>query len=78
MPEIKRFKSKVKSSGPLPGAAHGGSGHMVGKTGAGPQSPGGTTGSAHNSPSRGFAHGGSGHMLGKSGSKPRTGGKTTP
>jgi hypothetical protein len=64
-------KGKIKSQGALRGAAHGGSGHMVGKTGAGPQSPGGTTGSAHNSPSRGFAHGGSGHMSGQNHSKPK-------
>ena len=71
MPEMKTYKSKVKSSGPLRGAAHGGSGHMLGKSGAGPQSPGGTTGSAHNSPSRGFAHGGSGHMIRGQKSKPK-------
>jgi hypothetical protein len=73
MPEVKRYTSKVKSSGPLPSnaRAHGGSGHMASKSGAGPQSPGGTTGSAHNAPSRAYVHGGSGHMSGKNTAKPK-------
>ena len=72
MAEMKTYKSKVKSSGPLPGAAKGGSGHMVGKTGAGTPKVAGTSGAAHGPASRGFAHGGSGHMVGKQKSKPAT------
>lgn len=60
---MKTFKDKVKSKSSPSNWGKGGSGHMVGQTGAGPQKSGGTTGSAHNSPGRGFAHGGSGHMI---------------
>ena len=70
MPEMKVYKDKQKSKS-SPSLAHGGSGHMVSKSGAGPQKPGGTTGSAHNSPSRAFAHGGSGHMIRGQKSKPK-------
>jgi len=72
MAEMKTYKSKVKSSGPLPADARakGGSGHMVGKTGAGTPKVAGTSGAAHGPASRGFAHGGSGHMVGKQKSKP--------
>lgn len=58
-------KGKIKSKSSPGNWAHGGSGHMVGKTGAGGPPSHGTSGSAHNSASRGFAKGGSGHMVGK-------------
>ena len=70
MAEMKVYKDKVKSSGPLRGAARGGSGHMVGKTGAGTPKVAGTSGAAHGPASRGPVKGGSGHMVGKQKSKP--------
>lgn len=53
-----------------PSYASGGSGHMVGKTGASPQKSGTTSGASHGSMSKGAVRGGSGHMVGKQSVKP--------
>lgn len=60
------------SSRSSPSYAKGGSGHMVGKTGASAQRSGTTSGASHGSPSSSYgAKGGSGnHMVGKQTSKP--------
>lgn len=58
------------SSRSSPSYAKGGSGHMVGKTGASAQKSGTTSGASHGSIG-GKARGGSGnHMVGKQTSKP--------
>lgn len=62
------MKSKVKSRS-HPQYVSGGSGHMVGKTGASPQKPGTTSGSSHGAMSKGYAKGGNHHMVGKQTSK---------
>lgn len=65
---MKTFKNKQISQS-SPSYANGGSGHMVGKTGASPQKPATTSGASHGSMSRAPVHGGSGHMVGKQTSK---------
>ena len=66
--------SKVEKSS-TPTFVKGGSGHMVGKTHAGPKAPGGT-GPTKTGDGGKFASGGSGHMFGKQNANTKRSGVT--